>query len=263
MDEYEELSLDNETMATTHDAVVLTVGAVRFRGREVLEKAHFRVSIDEQLALNRKISASTFRWWMDQSRKARDSVIKGEPEVHISTGRAILRDMGTKVRRVWARPGMFDLPMLRHLFGQDLWDDAPAKYPCHGYQKENDLGTLVQEFDPQRKLADQFVGEAHNALDDALHHQTWLCNIRDELHRRGAYDPQQYSGTQIWTCKVGECGSDLLPDQADWPMREAIRRMYAQLIGREPNFIFSGWGGMLTRSERGVVEDRKDGDVQA
>lgn len=61
---------------------------------------------------------------------------------------------------------------------------------------------------------------------------------------------------KIWTCKIGEVPDPLLPHGSDWPMRVAIRNAYLLLTGREPNFIFSGWGGELTESERAVVEDR-------
>jgi hypothetical protein len=39
-------------------------------------------------------------------------------------------------------------------------------------------------------------------------------------------------------------------------MRRAVERAYRDITGREPDFIFSGWGAQLTESERAVVEDR-------
>jgi hypothetical protein len=66
---------------------------------------------------------------------------------------------------------------------------------------------------------------------------------------------------KIWSCKIGECEeSDLLRDGkyygADGPMRKAIAEAYRQVTGKEPNFIFSGWGAQLEEIERAVVEDR-------
>jgi hypothetical protein len=60
--------------------------------------------------------------------------------------------------------------------------------------------------------------------------------------------------TKIWTCKVGEVSSDLLPKGADLPMRKAVARAYLEITGQEPDFIFSGWGGELTENERAVVD---------
>ena len=68
--------------------------------------------------------------------------------------------------------------------------------------------------------------------------------------------------SRIWTCKIGECeDGDLLgPDGkyygADWPMRQAVAKAYKEVTGKEPRFIFSGWGGELTPIEREVVEEK-------
>ena len=56
---------------------------------------------------------------------------------------------------------------------------------------------------------------------------------------------------RTWECKIGEIEN--LPDGADAPMRQAIREAYIKLTGKEPDFIFSGWAGALTPSERSLV----------
>lgn len=60
----------------------------------------------------------------------------------------------------------------------------------------------------------------------------------------------------IWSCKIGECERDDLPNGADSPLRLAVERAYRETTGRVPRFIFSGWNATLTESERAVVEDR-------
>lgn len=59
-----------------------------------------------------------------------------------------------------------------------------------------------------------------------------------------------------WACKIGECEFNELPEGADLPMRVAVAEAYKKLTGREPNFLFSGWGEQLTELERAVVENR-------
>lgn len=61
---------------------------------------------------------------------------------------------------------------------------------------------------------------------------------------------------KTWFCKVGEVHPSLLPQGADWGMRQAVQDAYKALTGEEPVFIFSGWAAKLTESERAVVEDR-------
>lgn len=58
---------------------------------------------------------------------------------------------------------------------------------------------------------------------------------------------------KIWTCKIGEVNEEDVPDGGDLPMRQAIRKAYQELTGRDDVFLFSGWGGELTDIERAVA----------
>lgn len=60
---------------------------------------------------------------------------------------------------------------------------------------------------------------------------------------------------KIWDCKIGEVSEGELPDGADLPMRDAIREAYLKITGREPQFMFSGWGGSLTPVQRKIVNN--------
>lgn len=60
----------------------------------------------------------------------------------------------------------------------------------------------------------------------------------------------------VWECKIGYSGP--LPVGADAPMREAVRRAFVELTGLEPSFLFSGWGGSLTKSEKSVIAHQDD-----
>ena len=60
----------------------------------------------------------------------------------------------------------------------------------------------------------------------------------------------------IWDCKIGTRDDVALEMGSDFPMRQAIRDAYRQLTGREPEFLFSGWGGRLTASELSVINKK-------
>ena len=70
-------------------------------------------------------------------------------------------------------------------------------------------------------------------------------------------DVGDVSAMKIWSCKIGEVDSKDVPNGADFPMRVAIAEAYRNVTGKEPLFIFSGWAGELTETERAVVEDRE------
>jgi len=59
---------------------------------------------------------------------------------------------------------------------------------------------------------------------------------------------------KIWDCKIGEVDDGDVPEGGDLPMREAVRKAYKELTGKDATFLFSGWGGELTDLEREVVE---------
>lgn len=58
----------------------------------------------------------------------------------------------------------------------------------------------------------------------------------------------------IWVCKIGDVDGRYVPDGGDLPMRSAVQHAYFKLTGQQPVFIFSGWAGKLTESERKVVD---------
>jgi hypothetical protein len=58
---------------------------------------------------------------------------------------------------------------------------------------------------------------------------------------------------KVWYCKIGYADDDELPDGADYPMRESIKRKFEMMTGRQPDFIFSGWGATLDETEQEVV----------
>lgn len=66
---------------------------------------------------------------------------------------------------------------------------------------------------------------------------------------------------KIWSCKIGEVDPDKLPQWPDGAMRNAVAMAYHELTGEDPEFIFSGWGAVLTEPERAVVEDRVPSDL--
>ncbi len=61
---------------------------------------------------------------------------------------------------------------------------------------------------------------------------------------------------KTWMCKIGECIDTDLPPKSDEPMRAAVADAYFSLMGKDPDFIFSGWDAQLDEEERAIVEER-------
>lgn len=60
---------------------------------------------------------------------------------------------------------------------------------------------------------------------------------------------------KIWTCKIGRIDDPPVASGADLPMREAVARAYKEITGKDPGFIFSGWGSDLDATELEIVAD--------
>ena len=59
----------------------------------------------------------------------------------------------------------------------------------------------------------------------------------------------------VWDCKIGTLEDLVLPDGCDLPMRQAIKRAYMEITGKDCEFLFSGWGGKLSDVEEDCVRE--------
>jgi hypothetical protein len=164
--------LDLETLGTTADAVVLSIGAVRFDpssdrlGDRPEDKFYGSVSIDSQLQLGRRIQEDTLLWWIQQSPEARQVFF--EPK---KTLEAVLLDLADWISvipeanlEVWAKPAKFDIAILEHAYQQH---DIDVPWP---HWASNCLTSFKKRMceicvDVPKQPAPEI---AHNALHDAI-----------------------------------------------------------------------------------------------
>lgn len=114
------IMIDMETLSTSADGVIVSLGAVKFdlRTGEVDDAAFYAaVSLDSNLELGRRIDESTFSWWQQQSDAAR--AVFSEPK---STLEVVLNDFtewfGDERQEIWSNGADFDIPMLAHAYKQ-------------------------------------------------------------------------------------------------------------------------------------------------
>ena len=73
-----DIMIDIESLNTTPDCVILTIGAVLFdpRGNGILDKIELRPTIEDQTEIyNRTINDDTVRWWSTQSEAAQEEAM--------------------------------------------------------------------------------------------------------------------------------------------------------------------------------------------
>ena len=159
-----DIMLDIETLSTRPEAVVLTLGAVKFDpfADDVSTETglYIRMDVDEQLALNRHVQQDTVDWWGRQSEDVREEAL-GE---HERTG---LNEVADQINRflvgsnnIWCQGPAFDIVILENLYRQ-LNRPAPWLF----WQIRDSRTLFGVHGDPRNKNA---TG-AHNALIDCYY----------------------------------------------------------------------------------------------
>jgi len=113
-----QVMIDNETFSTRADAVILSIGAVKFDlERGIIEDDGFyaSISIESNLKAGRHISDSTVTWWMGQGEDAKR--LFDEPKVHLVDALISFTEwIGNDVIAPWSNGADFDVPMIAHAF---------------------------------------------------------------------------------------------------------------------------------------------------
>lgn len=121
--------IDTETLATTADAVIMSIGAVKFDlDSDTVDDAGFyaSVSIDSNLQYSRSISEDTLVWWLQQSATAQK--LFTEPKQTLDAALQSLDEFFDHPDYcVWSNGADFDIPLLAHAYKQLGWE-TPWKF---------------------------------------------------------------------------------------------------------------------------------------
>lgn len=156
--------VDLETLGTTADAVILSMGAVRFdldSGEIDDEGFYASISVESNLDYKRRISESTLLWWFGQSAQAQK--VFYEPKDTLQTALLNFSDwLGDSDSFMWSNGADFDLPMLAHAYTQHVIDIPWKFYNSRCVRTYKALPQAANVKVPR-------AGTHHNALHDAMH----------------------------------------------------------------------------------------------
>jgi len=157
-----DIMLDIETLATSPDAVVLTFGAIKFNPFspiiQLSDGIYFRINVDEQIALGRRVDEGTVDWWGTQSAEVREEALGETDRVSIEDFTKALNKFVVGATRIWAQGPVFDIVILENLYRQ-IGKPAPWQY-----YTIRDSRTLLKALGDDRQGGDLL----HNALADAV-----------------------------------------------------------------------------------------------
>jgi len=162
-----DIMIDIESLDTTPDCVILTIGAVRFdpKGQGVVERLELRPTIEDQTEVyNRRINDDTLRWWGEQSAEAIEEAMGDRDREPFSVCMEKLYKFCWNRRAVWSNGAPFDLVVMENAWRQV--SDKPNPIPW-SFWTMRDTRTLYEVAGVS--LKDEKHVTSHKAVDDAEH----------------------------------------------------------------------------------------------
>lgn len=176
-----DVMIDLETLGTTADAVIVSIGAVRFDinaapGTPFASADDcFYIVCSVGSQADRHISRATQEWWWQQSPQARDVFDQPSTDITLAlVGLGAFISATPGKPNVWSNGADFDLPMLAHAYRQYGVALPWKPYAGRCYRTYKNLPGA-------RAITVPRAGEHHNALDDAIYQAQHLQAIHAAL----------------------------------------------------------------------------------
>ena len=167
------LMLDFETLDVAECPVILSMGVVVFNENQIIDCFSEKINEQSCLKLGCTISKDTVAWWLKQTEKAQDDAFGGTTNIGYAMG--MLVDLYKKhgCEEIWSKGAIADIRWANNILDK-LGLQKPWKF-----WEEMCFRTYLK-YSP--KVDFQPVGEAHNALDDAINQAKHWIEINQQNH---------------------------------------------------------------------------------
>ena len=172
-----DIMIDLETLATSTDAAILTIGAVKFDpfGKDIDEPAmdsfYVRVDLDSCHDIGLVTNDDTIAWWANQSKEAQDEAFGDKGRIPITDAFIQLYKFCWGAKRVWSNGSVFDIMICEHVF-KKIGKAVPWQFwQIRDVRTAFDIG-----IDPKRPPV-----TAHHALHDAYNQAVGIQNVYNTL----------------------------------------------------------------------------------
>lgn len=159
--------LDLETLGTSNDAAIISIGACRFKplarkDDKVVHSAvfHFRINLEGNIGA---IDPETVRWWLEQSQEAQDALLRPEHSISLRGALGAFDNWIAQapVLCLWSNGPTFDEVILRSAFKREGLVFPLSYRASRDCRTIFDLGKILNVQDPENTLK-------HGALADAI-----------------------------------------------------------------------------------------------
>lgn len=171
--------LDVETLGTSADACIISIGAVKFDLESTaMDDAGFyaNISVESNLEAKRRIQEATLLWWFNRGKAAQ--AVFHEPKQTLHGALVDLAEwLGEGESYMWSNGADFDLPMVAHAY-TSLGMDVPwAFWRSRCFRTYKNL--------PGAKDVEiVFDGVEHNALADAVYQAKMVQAIHAKVFKK-------------------------------------------------------------------------------
>jgi hypothetical protein len=156
-------TIDIETLGTSPDTVVLTIGGIKFDPMEddgLHSEFYYRLNADEQIDMGRTVDEKTLEWWETQSEEVKAEALDTNDRIPVEETLKALNKWLVGVDKIWCQGPVFDIGILENLYKQI---GLHHNWPFYIIRDSRTLFGLMDK-DPRKEI--DFA--AHNALADAI-----------------------------------------------------------------------------------------------
>jgi hypothetical protein len=151
--------IDLETLSTRPDAVILSLGAIKFdpyTQEQPHDPLYFRVDVDSQTEMGRHVMQDTLDWWATQPEHIREDALGESDRISLDDTVKEINRWAVGIDVFWCQGPLFDYAILQNLYAQ-LGKPVPWQY--WAIRDSRTLFSLYRETDVAKV-------DAHNALAD-------------------------------------------------------------------------------------------------
>ena len=179
-----DIMIDLETLATTPDATILTIGAVKFDpfGEDVIEpkcsKFYVKVDVDSCDRIGLVTNDATIEWWANQSKEAQEEAFSPDNRIDIEDAFQQLYKFCWGAKRVWSHGAGFDIIICEHIFRK-----IGKAIPWSFWQVRDTRTLFDLGINPNRPPVLK-----HHALEDAWNQAVGVQNVYKTIRTSTKYD---------------------------------------------------------------------------
>lgn len=170
-------TIDIETLGTSPDTVVLTIGGIKFNPHEddgLHSEFYYRLDADEQIEMGRSVDEKTLEWWETQPEEVKAEALDPNDRFPVEETLKALNKWLVGVDKIWCQGPVFDIGILENLYKQI---GLHHNWPFYIIRDSRTLFGLMDK-DPRKEI--DFT--AHNALADAIVQSLCIQKVYKKLN---------------------------------------------------------------------------------